>query len=103
MDEWKKRLYKEFELRGIKVESEVPIKLFYKKFDTGKFFIIDLLIEDEILIELKSVDVLHPVFKAQLISYLQLSKNYLGYLVNFNVPLLKQGFHRFINNKIELH
>lgn len=91
-------LLKEFELRGIQAKSQVPVNLFYKGFDTEKHFLIDMLIEDEVIIELKSVDVLHPVYKAQIISYLKLSDKYLGYLINFKVPLLKDGFHRLVNN-----
>jgi len=64
----------------------------------NKEFIIDLLIENEIVVELKSVDGILPVHEAQLISYLKLADKRLGFLINFNVPLLKQGFKRFANN-----
>lgn len=79
-------LKKEFEIGGIKVKTQVPIKLYYKGFDTGKSFTIERHVDDEIIIELKSTEITHPVFKAQLISHLRLSDKYLGYLVNFNVP-----------------
>ena len=65
---------------------------------TGKFYEIDLLVEDEIVIELKAVDKMNPVYDAQIISYLKLSNRALGFLVNFNVPVLKEGFKRFVNN-----
>ena len=58
---------------------------------------IDLLVEREIVVELKAVEELLPVHDAQMISYLKLANKRLGLLINFNVPLLKQGFRRFIN------
>ncbi|MDX2048685.1 MAG: GxxExxY protein [Chitinophagaceae bacterium] len=91
-------LLKEFELRGINAKVKVAVPLFYKGYDTGKYFEIDILIEDEIIFEAKSVDIMHPVFSAQIISYLKLADKKLGYLVNFNVAVLKDGFKRFVNN-----
>jgi len=90
-------LMKEFEWRGIRVDSKVFMPLVYKGHETGKHFEIDMVVEKGIIIELKSVDVLHPVFEAQLITYLKLADLRLGYLVNFNVPVLKSGFKRFVN------
>jgi len=58
----------------------------------------DMLIENEIILEAKAVDIMHPVYEAQVISYLKLSSKKLGYLVNFNVVLLKDGFKRLVNN-----
>ena len=58
----------------------------------------DMLIENEIILEAKAVDIMHPVYEAQVISYLKLSSKKLGYLVNFNVDLLKDGFKRLVNN-----
>lgn len=57
---------------------------------------IDILIEDEIVVELKAVESLMPIHQAQLITYLKLSNRKLGYLINFNVELLKQGFKRIV-------
>ena len=91
-------LLKEFELRQIKTQSKVLIPLFYKGFDTGKIFEIDIQIENEIILEIKSVNIMHPVYEAQLLTYLKLANKKLGYLINFNVPLLKNGFKRFVNN-----
>ncbi len=91
-------LLKEFEIRNIKASNRVGIELFYKGLSTGKFYEIDILVENEIIIELKAVDTMNPVFDAQLISYLKLADKRLGFLVNFNVPLLKDGFRRFANN-----
>jgi len=57
-----------------------------------------LLVEKEIVVELKAVEAILPVHQAQLISYLKLADKRLGFLINFNVSLLKDGFHRFVNN-----
>ncbi|WP_235010014.1 GxxExxY protein [Algoriphagus boritolerans] len=58
---------------------------------------LDLLINDCVIVELKAVDVVNPVWEAQIISHLKLSKLNLGYLINFNVPLIKKGIRRFVN------
>ena len=91
-------LLKEFELRGIIAQNQVQIKLYYKGHDTGKYYAIDILVEQEIVIEIKCCDVMHPVYTAQIISYLKLSQKKLGFLVNFHVPLIKEGVKRFVNN-----
>lgn len=91
-------LMKEFELRGIKAENQFCIPLFYKEFELKKEFRIDILVENEIIIEIKSSEIMHPVYKAQILSYLKLANKKLGFLINFNVPLLKNGFNRFVNN-----
>ena len=82
----------------IGAKSKIVIPLFYKGHDTGKYFEMDLLIENEIIFEAKPVDIMHPVYEAQIISYLKLADKRLGYLVNFNVVLPKNGFKRFVNN-----
>jgi len=91
-------LMKEFEIRNIKARNQVVIPLIYKDFQLSKELKIDILVEDEIILELKSSEVLHPVYEAQIISYLKLANKKLGFLINFNVPLLKDGFSRFVNN-----
>jgi GxxExxY protein len=90
-------LVREFELRGIKVETLVMVPLMYKGERLNKEYIMDVLVEGEIILELKAVESLLPVHEAQLISYLKLANKRLGFLINFNVPLLKQGFRRFVN------
>lgn len=84
--------------RGLQVEKSVIVPLHYKTRPLNKDYVIDLLVEDEIILELKSVEGLLKVHEAQLISYLKLANKRLGFLINFNVPLLKQGFKRFVNN-----
>ena len=91
-------LNKELHLRGINVERQVYLPLIYRGEDLGKDFRIDLLVENEIIIEIKAVDGILPVHEAQIISYLKLADKKLGFLINFNVPLLKNGFRRFVNN-----
>lgn len=91
-------LLKELELRNIVATNQVQVKLFYKGHDTGKYYAIDILVDNEIVVEIKCADVLHPVYTAQIISYLKLSQKKLGFLVNFHVPLIKNGIKRFVNN-----
>ena len=91
-------MIKELEMRGIAFQSQTKVPLFYKGHDTSKEFFIDLLIENEIIIELKAVENIAPVHQAQLLSYLKLSEKKMGFLINFNVPLIKDGFKRMVNN-----
>ncbi|MEN8250782.1 MAG: GxxExxY protein [Bacteroidota bacterium] len=91
-------LMKELELRGIFAENQMAVPLIYKGFALNKDYRIDILVEKEIIIELKAVEVILPVHEAQIISHLKLTDKKLGFLINFNVPLLKQGFRRFVNN-----
>jgi GxxExxY protein len=91
-------LMKELELREIKAVTKIAIPLLYKGYDTGKYYEMDLLVENEIVIEIKSAEIMHPVYMAQIISYLKLSDKRLGYLVNFNVVKMIDGFKRVVNN-----
>lgn len=91
-------LLKELQLRKIFVENQLPVPLFYKGVDLNKDFRIDLLVENEIIVEIKAVEYILPIHEAQIISYLKLTDRKLGFLINFNVPLLKDGFRRFVNN-----
>lgn len=90
---------KELQLRKINFQLNVQVPLFYKGHDTTKEFYLDMLVENEIIVELKSCEGgINPVHVAQLLSYLKLSDKKLGFLINFNVPLLKNGFKRMVNN-----
>jgi len=91
-------LLKEFELRNIKAKSQVIVPLYYKGELLSKIFKIDILVENEIALELKAVDTILPVHQAQIISYLKLADKRLGFLLNFNVDLMKNGIKRFVNN-----
>jgi len=90
-------LARELVLRGVNVKTQIPVELMYKEISLGKAYVMDLLVEDEIIIEIKSVEVMNPVYTAQLITYLKLANKKLGYLINFNVPLLKDGFKRIVH------
>jgi GxxExxY protein len=76
----------------------VPVPLQYKGHLLNKDYYIDILVENEVILELKAVETILPVHEAQIISYLKLANKRLGFLINFNVPLLKNGFKRFVNN-----
>lgn len=91
-------LAEELRLRGLFVEQQVYIPLFYKGNELNKDFRIDLLVEKEIVIEIKAVDFVLPVHQAQIISYLKLADKRIGFLINFNVDLIKHGLKRFVNN-----
>jgi len=91
-------LIHEFGLRKIKTRSQVPLPLVYKGILISKEFRLDIVVEEEIIIEIKSVEVILSVHEAQIISYLKLADKRLGFLVNFNMPLIKDGFRRYVNN-----
>jgi GxxExxY protein len=91
---------KEMKNAGLKVQRQVSLPVFYKKEILDKEFIIDMLVEDLIVLEFKTVETLLPVHEAQLVSYLKLSNKKLGLLINFNVKLLKEGIRRRINGNL---
>lgn len=82
--------------RGLKIEQEVAVPIRYKGYDVNSFYRIDILVEERVIVELKSVDRLLPVHDAQILSYLRLAQKKIGLLINFNVPLIKKGIRRFI-------
>ncbi|MDB9313586.1 GxxExxY protein [Spirulina sp. CS-785/01] len=88
----------ELEQRGVQVESQVPQSVSYKGVQLDCGYRLDLLVEDLLIVELKTVDTLQPVHTAQLLTYLKLRKLWLGLLINFNVPILKQGIKRLANH-----
>ncbi len=79
---------------GIKFERQVPIPVRYKNVLQETGFRIDLLVEKQLVVELKAVDAILPIHKAQLLTYLKLSECRLGLLINFNVDVLKNGIKR---------
>lgn len=95
---YEKALLHELTLRGLEAESQVPIKISYKGIDLGDGLRLDILVENKIIIELKSVEELKPVYYKQLLSYLKLSDKKLGLLINFNVDDMMDGIHRVVNN-----
>lgn len=90
-------LLKELTIRNLFVEGQVAIPLVYKGFELSKEYRIDILVEKKVIIEIKAAESLLPVHEAQLISYLKLADMKMGFLINFNVPLIKNGFRRFVN------
>lgn len=83
---------------GLKVSRQTPMPVIYKGRIMDVGFRIDLLIEDQIIIEIKSTESLVPIHYAQVLSYLKLSKLKLGFLINFNVSRIKNGIHRVIQS-----
>lgn len=98
---YEKALMIELASRGINARSQVPFRATYKGKDLGMDFVMDILVEDSIVLELKSVEKLHPVHYKQLLTYLKLADKRLGFLVNFNEDLLKNGIKRVANHYIE--
>jgi len=86
----------ELERRGVPFRSQAALPIIYEgtKLDAG--YRIDLLLADAIILEIKSVDALAPIHQAQLLTYLKLSGCRLGFLMNFNVPLFKDGLKRLV-------
>jgi GxxExxY protein len=93
-------LMKELLSTGLSVKSQIMLPVIYKGQELDKYFMIDILVEDAIVVELKSVERLFPVHEVQLVTYLKLSGKKLGLLINFNVPILKQGIRRRINGEL---
>jgi GxxExxY protein len=91
-------LIEELKRKGLSVKSQVKLPVFYKGIALEKDFYIDILVEDCIIIELKAVEIILPVHEVQLVTYLKLANINLGFLINFNVPLLKEGIRRKVNN-----
>jgi len=91
-------LFKELRSKNVFVERQVPLPVIYKGENLDLDFRIDLLVAHEIIIELKSVEVLLPVHEAQLLTYMKLANKHLGLLINFNVPKLIEGFRRKVLN-----
>ena len=89
-------LARELDLKQIAFKSEHPLPVEYKGLRLDCGYRIDLLIEDRLIVELKAVDTIKEIHKAQLLTYMKLSGITLGLLVNFNVPQLKTGIKRFI-------
>jgi len=86
----------ELQNSDLKIERQKPIPVVYKdiKLDCG--YRIDILVENVVIIELKSVEVLNPVHEAQILTYLKFAKKEVGLLINFNVTLLKNGLKKYV-------
>jgi GxxExxY protein len=82
---------------GLAFQRQLPLPVQYKKVKLDCAYRLDIVVEDTVILELKSVEELLPIHEAQLMTYLKLSKKPVGFLVNFNVPLLKDGLIRRVN------
>ncbi len=91
-------LVEELRNRGLFVESQVKIPVIFKGKTLEKEFVVDLLVENSVIVELKAVENLLPVHEVQLVTYLKLADKKLGFLINFNVSHIKIGIHRKVNN-----
>ncbi|MDH4241946.1 MAG: GxxExxY protein [Phycisphaerae bacterium] len=89
-----------FELaeKGLKIERQKPLPIVYRKVKLDCGYRLDILVEKAVIIEIKVVDRLAPIHRAQLLSYLKLSGCKVGLLINFNVKVLKDGIVRVVNN-----
>lgn len=92
-----------YELRtlGFNVKQQVVLPLQYKEISIENAYKIDLIVEDKVIIEVKSVLELHPIFKAQILTYVKQTHIKLGLLINFNSELIKHGIHRIVNKIID--
>jgi GxxExxY protein len=88
-----------YEIResGVAVQTQVALPIVYEKLKIESGLRLDLLAEGCVIVEIKAVDVMHPVYQSQLLTYLKLSGLRLGFLINFNVPRLKNGIIRMVN------
>jgi len=87
--------------RGLKVERQVPVSIEYRGIHFDEGFRADIIIEDKVILELKSVECVNNAHKKQLLTYLKLTGMRLGYLLNFGEALMKQGITRTVNGLTE--
>jgi GxxExxY protein len=92
---YERALAHEFKLRAISFERQKQIILKYKNHSIGNHRI-DFLVEEQVILELKAVDMLHSIYEAQLLTNLRATNSRIGLLINFNVKLLREGIKRFI-------
>ena len=90
-------LYYKLKKEGLKVEKEKPMPVIFEEVKLECGYRIDLLVEDKVVIELKSVEIVNDVHVAQTLTYMKLGGYKLGLLINFNVPLLKYGVRRVVD------
>lgn len=83
---------------GMEVKQQVPVPFVYKEIKMEVGYRLDMIVENKIIIEVKSVEIVAPVHYSQLLTYLKLSNMKLGSLINFNTKLLREGIHRVVNN-----
>ncbi len=91
----------ELQQRGYKVEQQKPLPMLYKEIKLDAGYRLDFLVNDKVILEIKSSDGIVPIHDAQILSYLRLSGCKIGLLINFNVKLLKNGIKRFVNGSLD--
>lgn len=91
-------LYFELREQGLNVQRQVGIPVIWRNLKMDLGFIADLIVEDKVIIELKSVETIAPVHPKQLLTYLKITNMKLGLLINFNDKLIKDGITRIVNN-----
>jgi iron complex transport system substrate-binding protein len=91
-------LAKLLEQKGLTVERQKPVPVNYRDIEIDEGFRLDLLVDGQLIVELKSVENIHPVHPKQLLTYLRLMNLPLGLLINFGAPLLKDGLKRIVNS-----
>lgn len=96
-DVYRDALMHELSLRGIKAEAEVPVPVLYKGVVLANDKRVDILVEDEVVIELKSVSEMKEIFQLQILTYMRLMNKRYGLLMNFNVPKLSDAIWRKVN------
>jgi len=87
----------EIRKKGYECIRQVYIPIVYDGIEFEEGLRLDVIIEEKVIVELKALENVNPVWEAQIISHLKLTNNRLGFLINFNVPLIKQGIRRFVN------
>lgn len=87
----------ELEKEGFDVERQISVPVRYDGLVFDEGLQLDILVENMVIVELKAVTTVNPVWEAQIISHLKLTDKKLGYLINFNVPLIKTGIRRYVN------
>jgi len=95
---YQETLYYKLKKAGLKVEKEKALPLVFEEVKMVIGYRVDLMVEDKVIVEIKSIEALNDIFLAQILTYLKLSGCKLGLLINFNVMLLKQGIKRVVNN-----
>lgn len=85
----------ELQNKGLTIKRQNPVPVVYKEIKLDCGYRIDILVEDMVIIELKTVDAINPVHEAQILTYMKFSKKRIGLLINFNVTLLKNGLKRY--------
>jgi len=89
--------YHELSMQEVALERQVPLSIRYKSKDLDCGYRLDLVVGELVIVEFKAVERIEPIHEAQLLTYLKLSNVWLGLLINFNVPVLKDGIRRIVN------